>query len=242
MDYNPVANNTQYCLSIRFFPDGFSLFVSGEDKKTVVSRHVNAMLAELSIDGILDLLSGQEELNMSFGTVRIIVESDFYSMAPAGIFRVGDETALLRFVYPDLPGNMSVVENELLPWNAFLIYALPANLNEALQTTLPELVPEHHLSAFMADNVPLSADTAFYAFFRSGVVDFMVFDAGKPLLINSFQCKTAEDLLYYLLKIAGQHNIDTYRVSLKLYNADRKTDYQSVLEKYFSICEINHKQ
>lgn len=66
MDYNPVANNTQYCLSIRFFPDGFSLFVSGEDKKTVVSRHVNAMLSELSTDGILDLLSGQEELNMSF--------------------------------------------------------------------------------------------------------------------------------------------------------------------------------
>lgn len=242
MDYNPVAKNTQYCLSIRFFPDGFSLFVSGEDKKNIVSRHINAMLTELSTDGILDLLSGQEELDMNFGTVRIIVESDFYSMVPAGVFRDGDETAFLRFVYPDLPANMSVVKNELLPWNVFLIYALPANLNEALQTTLPELVPEHHLSAFMADNVPLSADTAFYAFFRPGIVDLMAFDAGRPLLLNSFQCKTAEDLLYYLLKISAQYNIDTYRVSLKLYNADRKTDYQTVLEKYFSICEINHKQ
>lgn len=204
MDYNPVAKNTQYCLSIRFFPDGFSLFVSGEDKKNIVSRHINAMLTELSTDGILDLLSGQEELDMNFGTVRIIVESDFYSMVPAGVFRDGDETAFLRFVYPDLPANMSVVKNELLPWNVFLIYALPANLNEALQTTLPELVPEHHLSAFMADNVPLSADTAFYAFFRPGIVDLMAFDAGRPLLLNSFQCKTAEDLLYYLLKISGQ--------------------------------------
>lgn len=242
MDYNPVANNTQYCLSIRFFPDGFSLFVSGEDKKTVVSRHINAAIAEMSTDGILDLLSAQQEFSMSFGTVRVIVESDYYSIVPAGVLRDGDEAAMLRFAFPDLPGNFTVIRNELLPWGAVLLYALPVNLNEALQTTLPELVPEHHLSAFMADNVPLSADTAFYAFLRPGVVDLMAFDAGRPLLVNSFQCKTAEDLLYYLLKISGLHNIDTYRVSLKLYNADRKTDYQSVLEKYFSICEINHKQ
>ena len=242
MDYNPVANNTQYCLSIRFFPDGFSLFVSGEDKKTVVSRHINAAIAEMSTDGILDLLSAQQEFSMSFGTVRVIVESDYYSIVPAGVLRDGDETAMLRFAFPDLPGNFTVIRNELLPWGAVLLYALPVNLNEALQTTLPELVSEHHLSAFMADNVPLSADTAFYAFLRQGVVDLMAFDAGRPLLVNSFQCKTAEDMLYYLLKISVLHNIDTYRVSLKLYNADRKTEYQSVLEKYFSICEINHKQ
>ena len=242
MDYNPVANNTQYCLSIRFFPDGFSLFVSGEDKKTVVSRHINAAIAEMSTDGILDLLSAQQEFSMSFGTVRVIVESDYYSIVPAGVLRDGDEAAMLRFAFPDLPGNFTVIRNELLPWGAVLLYALPVNLNEALQTTLPELVSEHHLSAFMADNVPLSADTAFYAFLRQGVVDLMAFDAGRPLLVNSFQCKTAEDMLYYLLKISVLHNIDTYRVSLKLYNADRKTEYQSVLEKYFSICEINHKQ
>ena len=242
MDYNPVANNTQYCLSIRFFPDGFSLFVSGEDKKVVVSRHINAAIAEMSTDGILDLLSAQQEFSMSFAAVRVIVESDYYSIVPAGVFREGDEAAMLRFAFSDLPGNFTVIRNELLPWGAVLLYALPVNLNEALQTTLPELVPEHHLSVFMADNVSLSADTAFYAFLRQGVVDLMAFDAGRPLLVNSFQCKTAEDLLYYLLKISGLHNIDTYRVSLKLYNADRKTDYQSVLEKYFSICEINHKQ
>jgi hypothetical protein len=242
MDYNPVANNTQYCLSIRFFPDGFSLFVSGEDKKTVVSRHINAAIAEMSTDGILDLLSAQQEFSMSFGTVRVIVESDYYSIVPAGVLRDGDEAAMLRFAFSDLPGNFTVIRNELLPWGAVLLYALPVNLNEALQTTLPELVPEHHLSAFMADNVALSADTFFYAFFRSGQADLMVFDEGKPLLVNSFQCATAEDLLYYVLKIAGQYNLDTYRSSMEIHNADRKISYQNVLEKYFLTCKIYHKQ
>ena len=242
MDYNPVANNTQYCLSIRFFPDGFSLFVSGEDKKTVVSHHINAAIAEMSTDGILDLLSAQQEFSMSFGAVRVIVESDYYSIVPVGVFREGDEAAMLRFAFSDLPGNFTVIRNELLPWGAVLLYALPVNLNEALQTTLPELVPEHHLSAFMADNVALSADTFFYAFFRSGQADLMVFDAGKPLLVNSFQCATAEDLLYYVLKIAGQYNLDTYRSSMEIHNADRKISYQNVLEKYFLTCKIYHKQ
>jgi hypothetical protein len=70
----------------------------------------------------------------------------------------------------------------------------------------------------------------------------MVFDEGKPLLVNSFQCATAEDLLYYVLKIAGQYNLDTYRSSMEIHNADRKISYQNVLEKYFLTCKIYHKQ
>lgn len=242
MEYSPVANNAQYCLSIRFFPDGFSLFVSGDDRKTVVSRFVSAQLSELSVEGILDLLSSQEEINLNFGTIRLIVESQNYTLVPAGVFRDGDESAFLHLLYPELPHNLRIAKNELFPWNAILVYAMPVNLHEALRTTLPELVVEHYLSAFMSDNVPLSSDTAFFAFLRGELVDLMVFDNGNPLLINNFQCKSVEDLLYYLLKIAGQYNIDTYRVPLKLYNAERVNGYQSVLEKYFSTCEIYNKE
>ena len=241
MDNNPATNNAQYCLSIRFLPDGFSLIVSDKQKKTLVSRHVYANVNMLSSAAILELLSQQQELNMTFGSIRLIVESGNYSLVPAQVFREGNAREFLKLLHPELPSNMTVLNNTLPPWNAIMLFAISSNLNEALQSILPELIPEHHLSVLMVDDVPLTSQTTFYAYFRNDMVDMLLFDEYKPLIVNSFECKAVEDFLYYALKIAGQFKVDSYQIPVTLFNAENRESYCAAIKNYFSRCEIYNK-
>ncbi|MBN2767288.1 MAG: DUF3822 family protein [Paludibacteraceae bacterium] len=237
MDQKPVANNQQYSLSIRFFPDGFSLFVSDSNHKTIVSRQINAEWGKLNSEEILEILSGQQEFNMNFGQIRLIVESSFYSVIPSSVHNPEHKKTFLSFLFPQMPGNFKTLHNDLLPWAAIIIFSIPQALHDALESILPEIVIEHHLSAFMSDHVPLSTETTFYVFCRNEIIDIMLFVNGKPMTINSYKSTSETDLLYYAMRNAELYNIDPHQTPLKIFNINEKNNYNATLEKHFLTCE-----
>lgn len=229
--------NIQYSLSIRFSSDGFSLSIYDELNKLLTLKTVSVLLFSLSEEEIVKLLIQETENLLNFQSIRLICESDNYSFVPATIFKEEDAGIFLQF-NDKLNKNDRILFNRLPQFDMVNVFSIPKALKEALTNLYPDLIIEHHLSYFLTDKIKLQKENSLQIWVRPKFMDVIIMKNGNVILINSYTYLTSEDFVFFTLNLFEQLSLDTEKHKVKLYNLQKTSDIQRLIQKYVKYCEV----
>lgn len=232
-------NTNQYNLSIRFTSDGFSLYVTDERNNLLSSKETSFDVFNQSKEEIIDKLLQEHVLDINYQSVRIIVESDYYSCIPQIIFDEENIFDLFQLHHHQIKPTDCIIHNIILAWNAVLAFTIPKQLHQVISETLPEVNIEHHLYAFINDKVALDTGQNLYVWVRHQTMDIIALEKGNLILINKYNFNIKEDFIYHLLNAAKQLSFDQELSNLNIYNIDRQPELAELAAKYFRNC---HKE
>ena len=228
----------KYTLSIRFATEGFSLSIFDEMGKALSSRQVVSNVFSQNKNEIIDVLSNVSELNTIYNTTRLICETDTYAIVPNELFDIDIAEEFLHAQHPHCKPEGRVVWNNLLAWNAVIVFSVPEELFLVLNGSFPEIEIEHHLFAFVNDFVVLQNSTSVFVEDRNSKLDVVVIKQGNLQLINTFAYSTKEDFLYQILNIYTVFTLDRGECPLKIYSEKPKYGIKELLRKYFAKVSI----
>lgn len=224
--------SNQYSLSIRIGSDGFSLSVIDESNTLLSTKTISVILASLPVEEIANLINKETQIN--YRNIRLVYESDLYAFVPAPVFRSNEAAYYLNF-QQTINKNDIVLYNYLPVWDTVNVFAIPKTIQTALSQLFPNTIIEQHLSYFLSTRVKTQHENSIFIWTRPKMMDVIVFKNGKLHLLNSFSYQTAEDFTYHTLNIIDQLSIDTEKCKVRLFNAEKKPELLSTLEKYLEV-------
>lgn len=225
-------NNNSYSLSIRFSSDGFSLYAYDESNVLLSSKSISVDLFSKSKEEIIEVLSKVEELGLNFRNVRIILETELYSIVPTTIYSPENELYLLKLHHSNINVADKILINELTAWDAILLFSIPTPLYNVMTEILPEISIEHHVLAFINDYVELENDKNVNVWIRQNYIDFVVLEKWNLIFINSFEFKSDEDFIYLILKIYEKLELSSELCKLKIHNVKNRKTLSELASKY----------
>jgi hypothetical protein len=200
------------------------------DKKLVASKNIGTV-HNLSHNEIISVFNDVIESKLLYQSVRIVFESNIYTLIPNDLFRKDNIQDFLKFQF-DIPTSSVIQFSLLAPLEAVNIYALPVELELAMSTLYPKLNIEHHLSYFITDRFKIHASNMATILIRDKAFEILLLASGKPMLLNTFSINSAEDLVYYVLKTFEQFSLDVDKVPLHVFQSKTNSTYAKLLNHY----------
>lgn len=231
---NIQKNN--YNLSIRFTSDGFSLYIQDENNYLVSSGKTAFSFENADEQSILDIFSKQKELQLTYQSVQISIESDIYTFIPESFYSEDTKSLYINNLRT-LPTADTIIKNRIFIWNAVLIYSIPAGLYSALQKFIPEIEIEHHLFSFIKNQVALKDTPEMYLYIRQNKFDIIATQNSDLAFVNVFDYTSAEDIVYYVLKTFSMLSLSYDLCAVHIYNPIAIKNLDTLLGKYIKPVE-----
>jgi hypothetical protein len=212
------ALTSQYSLSIRIDPDGFSFSVYSH----LTSRYIVLESVSLLKPALLSQAENAEafysekldryilERNWMLNPFRqtcLIFNSLAYTMVPHALYDPAQKSAYLDFVHRH--DNLGVIQEHFLnSVEAWIVFSINKNIAESLISQLKPSRVMHHAGAIIETILPRYRHTELhnpvFANIRQNSFDIIVLKDGKLRYCNSFSWKVNEDLVYYLIFVLDQ--------------------------------------
>jgi len=232
MSESENTNNNILNLSIRVTTDGFSLSSYNPSHTLGSNKTASANIWEISELELLNLLSDEEIFQLSYNSVRLIVETDYYALIPEAFYSEALASQFIFGMRDSTPKNFKTISNRLLAWNAVLVYAIPKAVHATFGKILPDVETEHHVLAYINDSVPLDGGTSVHINIRKNSFDAVVLKNGALQMINTYNAENNEDIAYYVLKIYDQLQLSAEECPIQVQCHKSKTALITVLKKY----------
>jgi hypothetical protein len=230
-------HNNKYSLSIRFSSDGFSLCIYDESTKILSGKNIPASFQSLNEDTIYGIITKEVETQLDFQNIRIICESDIYTLIPTAFFKPETATYFLHFEHT-ANKNETIFHNHLPAWGSTLITSLPSNLHNAIKKAYPNIPIEHHLTSFLTDNIQTLPESNISVWVRPKMLDVAVIKGRKIALLNSFSFNTPEDFTFHILNIFEHLALNTETCNVIIYNTDKNSKTIGLLQNYMKEISV----
>ncbi len=209
-------------LSIRVFPDGFSLWITNAAhivvcRKRVIYNH------RQSINDFPELLLQQKELANKFSTTGFIIESDFYDIVPDILHNEYNQQNFLRFKFPELPDSIEILYKKISAFNCVLIYAIPAILHDFILKNFENSTINSHLESGLTKNFSQS-ECSIKIMIKKENADFLFFVGNHFRLANAYAFKNQDDILYHCLNILQLTGFRESQCDVTVYEDDAHTE------------------
>lgn len=212
------ALSSQYSLSIRIDPDGFSFSVYSH----LASRYIG--IESVSIVKPSIVLPGENPeiicseilgkfilerawLLNSFRHTCVIFNSHKYTLVPHALYDPLQKSAYLGFVHK--PDEHSIIHEHFLnSVEAWIVFSINKNIQESLFSHIKPGRIMHHAGAIIETILPWyrhnELHSPVFVNIRQNSFDIIVLKDGKLRYCNSFLWKVNEDLVYYLIFVLDQ--------------------------------------
>ena len=217
------ADTKKYKLSIQVSLDGFSFSIfNSETNKFLSIESVSFEYVKNTADVCLlikSFFTNHSWLNQEFESVIIIFESSKFTLIPAPLFEESEKDIYSKFNFT-IPADHEVFYDKLTNLDAFNLYIVPGQLNE----TLKELFPSHQLisqssiliESLLIINKNLTSQKRAFVNVRNSFLDIVFTDGRKLLYYNTFQYKTPEDFMYYVMFVFEQLHLNPEEIEMVL--------------------------
>lgn len=183
----------------------------------------------------LDVFRDYEELKESYDEIQIIHSNNLSTFVPTALF---DE----HFLGSYLQYNTKVFEtdfftfDEITNYQMNLVYIPYVNINNFLIDHLGSFDYKHANSVLVTKLLDASKnndDKKMMVHFNPNHFEIIVIQNQKLLLFNSFEYKTPQDFIYYLLFTAEQLNMNPESFKLELLGSiSEEDDFYKMAFKY----------
>ncbi len=211
-----------YHLSVQLSSDGLSFAVLDTVRKKYIALK-NLLIEEshhsASEDQVRRLLQTDNYLNRKYKSAGLIFATSSAALIPNALYDQDRQEELYRFSN-HLPGKHNIVSHEIACVDARVIFALPKAILDALENS-PNNFHILHQSGPMIENAFLEAKGKASEILVSAQIfpnffDITVFKNGKIELYNSFDYKTDQDFIFYILYVYEQFGLNPDKISLSL--------------------------
>ena len=236
------ANPENCNMSILFQRDGLVFSILRND----IGKFI--VLGEYETDALSPdtqaLFSFQDQLQGPFSAVQLGFYTPKYTLIPATLFNSADAKSIADFQFA-LASDEVLRYDELNTHDMVLLYALP----KSIATLADEIFGKHvlHHAAYYTithflDQYKNKPGEHIHAQLWRQHVEVTVVKNGKLITSNSFNFQTDEDLLYFILNIYEQLELNPESVPLKLAGEILKgTSRWQMLEKYIRFVEVEKR-
>lgn len=219
---------SQYSLSIRFFPDGFSLFMFDENMHLISQKHQE--IIDFYMSDIENLLDNHLEFHNNYQHVSVFVESLIYSVIPTKLENSLTNRAMIELQYPSLEKEAEIISQIFIKQGFTLLWAIPQKLLQAIHKKFANKTIFHHLTDLLSDQINRDEDIAIWL--RIGEADFIISRKKKILLCSSIEFKTSEDVVYHTLNFLRQLQLDIEQCAVNLYYDNNDFQTEQLLKKF----------
>ncbi len=212
-------NSGKYKVSIRLQSDGlsFSGYIPSEGN-TFFYREVVFDPALPYVSSLKDFFYAHEFLSWEYCKVYVMVDTPVYTLVPDVAFQPGALEQLLSFVHTARPGK--AVSNHLPEEAAHVVFGMEPEVHEFCSRSFiqPEFL--HSMTPLLSlwkQQSQISIPARMYVVLFPKRIDIVVFRQGQLLFANSFQTVKAEDIVYYILYVWRQTQLDQQHDQLFLF-------------------------
>lgn len=244
--FDPEINNQNYSsisLSIQLSLNNLSFCIIDNSQHKYLAI-VNYIFPEkvsplILSDFLKKLFEYETLLKKDYKSIIISYECDYSTLIPDEIYDENHKDDYLKFLNQDTDEKV-IIANCIDELKLYSVFAIPECIYAALQNNFSNYKIIHSSNSFFQCiyfnfsrienfNNKIFVDVESHSF------EIVTFRNDKLLFNNSFQFKTKEDFLYFLLFVLKQLNIDPLKIQLIL--SGKITPNSSVfnlLTKYFA--------
>jgi len=227
-----------YRLSIQVSLNGFSFSILDMVRgKFVVLKHYDLSQQEgydPKADKLRQILSSDTHLQPSFKQSVALVVTRKSTLIPASYFQEKDLKSYLAFNH-DLDELEEIHFNPLEEISAYNVFTIPNPISNLILNHFGKIPYYHHGLPFLhyqLDNASAAKKTAALSIFDR-FIDIGVFSGNNLLFYNTFQWSTHEDILYYLLYVYKQLDLDVNSNELQISGTVRdQKDLKKLIDRY----------
>ncbi len=251
LSLNP-AHSEEYNLTIRILPDGFSFCVFNQSTNKFLalesySYPENEDKAQLVVTAnylnwLNKIIRKQTLLQLHYSQVIVLVGAAPYTLMPPALFSADDNEAYFKLSHP-FANHEKIFSDSLNIPELVIIYSIPILLSDWISSCFPGAQRFHIVrplirSLFTRFSALKNQESAFLNI-RSNSFDLMILRKGQIFYCNTFRFLAPSDMLYYLLFVFEQLQLDMDKLVLSLMGSiDKKDNEFELLEKYFRVLDI----
>ena len=205
--------------------------------KPLSSEQLSAKILSLTEDS--SLLK-----NAAFDKVSVQFSNNNFTFIPSNLFRKEDAEKYFFFNHSKKPHGR--VETEAVKaFDAVNIFSVDEQVSASLEKAFGNFSVHHHVTALLQalrlhsgnDNKKMM-----HLHFRSGWIDVIVTEGRKLLLCNSFNYKSVEDAVYYVLLVCEQMSLSPHSVELVvLGEIEQESAISKLLRKYIANVHFSER-
>jgi hypothetical protein len=227
-------------LSIQVSLNGLSFCALSKEEKRIVFFRDILFSRKLNPAQVLQQIEKQYEQEpfLSSGNPEVIVlfSNELYSLVPTEFFEEENASEYLKYNTKILETDY-VAKDDIVSAEIVNVYIPYTNINNFFFDRYGEFEYRHSVSVlaeeFQIQNRFQKEGTRVYLNCFPGGYDLLVYQQGKLILANSFNCNSREDFIYYLLFCAEQLDLDPSSFELILLGRIREnSDYYEIAYTY----------
>ncbi len=216
-----LNTSSSYHLSIQISLDSFSICILDTVRnKYIALKHIHfdsIILKEQLINKLKAFLYSERLLKKKYKKVSFSIISQNSIIVPGILFNEKNLSSYFRFTRV-LSDKEELYYNKFINTDAYNVFALPSGMTDLLKDFFPVLHIYNHSTPFI-ENVLRSNRTRFqerrvYCDIHQSFFNIVVSEGDKLLLSNTFSYNNANDLVYYILYIFKQLELDTESIVL----------------------------
>ncbi len=243
-----VGNELPYDLFLEVGMEQFSICVvevDGKFSSALVQYHfqkVNSVAA--LIEKIQSVFESENLFKKKYRKVHCAIINQTSTLVPAPVFEKEKERLLLG-LNCSLETDDVLFSERLKQTDAVNVFAIPLELKNCIQRQFP-LVEFHHYSTALLENSLLenkkNSETNVVLNIHVSYFEIIIANQKSLVFYNTFRYTTAEDLVYYLLFVLEQFNLNPETVKIKITGElDKNSTIYSLLYKYIRELSFGQK-
>ena len=231
----------EYILSIQVSLDGFSFSVVCPAENKLMA--FKSTLLKISSNSLIsrhfkEWINSEELLQKPFKKTRIIVFSNKFTLIPEKYSSDELKKEIPHLLFEE-NSELEIAENIINNLEARLIFTLPNGLNNVIREQIGECEIIHPIKIVTNDLSETESKNRLLIIFDSENFYVMLFNKNKILLSNCFKQSHANDIVYYVLTVLKQLDIEPQTTEL-LYagKLNQEDEIINILKKYINKTDI----
>ncbi|WP_370861836.1 DUF3822 family protein [Parabacteroides faecis] len=212
-------NSGKYIMSIRLRSDGLSF--SGycpSESESFFYRNMEFDRTKPYISSLKEFFFGHEFLTYSYKRTNLVYVTSQYTVVPEEVFTEKQKNDLLSFTF-SAPEN-KCLHNLLAREAAEVVFGMDEEVYEFCSRSLINPSFVHHITPQLAlwkQQSRTLIPRQMYVVLHRKMMDVVCFAQGRLLFVNTFEYDKPDDILYYILYVWKQVNMDQEKDQLHIY-------------------------
>ncbi len=235
--FDPAFSEDFY-LSIRIEPDGLSFSVYSPAHGRYIGLEAltfpdpvrikdGPMAGILYSDYLSRLLTTHPVLTKRYRKVCTVFQSRFFTLVPGPLFNENLADNYLQFVH-NLGTDVRILIQHLRSADIRLVYGVYQRLVQEVESRFPDTLKVHETGALLDSLLQrfkrTEAPELVFVNIEYGSAGITVLKGGHPVFCNSFECRTHEDTVYFIMFVMEQLALNPEKTPLLLLGKAGKED------------------
>lgn len=168
---------------------------------------------------------------------KLILDNNNYILVPESLYKKGKEKTYLKF-NTNFESNDYIEVDNLQKLSVFNVYLPCVIINNYLIDKFKKLEFYHFNTVLINKIVNSNNPSSCYCFIESRVLKILILKKNEILFFNSYEYKTIDDILYYLLLALNDKNLKRETLSVSIYTNKKNEGIKSKFGNFIKNISI----